>query len=338
MRLAAVGCASYRTRRAALAAGICCSVLAQPGLASQQASATEDTTLATEMSPPTDEAWWTGPMLANTPATPPQGGINGETFFFEQIGSKSRLYGSLALISYGVTDRLALEVKPMFGMTRVGGNTSKPGVGDLNLMAHYRLTSPAASPFEPTVAILIQQSLPLGRYDRLDTKPSPALGSGAASTTLSLYAQQAFRLPNRRLFRARINISKTFAGSADLHGESVYGTSAGFRGRAHPGDSTNIIIAGEYSVTRRWVLALDALYERSSAGSVSGIYEPGRSATPGAANFRIDRSEAFGVALAIEYNLNPNLGLRFGTRFKFRGRNAAPSITPAVALIFSLEP
>jgi len=91
-------------------------------------------------------------------------------------------------------------------------------------------------------------------------------------------------------------------------------------------------------VTRRWVLALDALYERSSAGSVSGIYKPGGIASPGTASFRIDRSQAFGVAPAIEYNLNSNLGLLFGTRFKFRGHNSASSITPAVALIFSLEP
>jgi hypothetical protein len=276
-------------------------------------------------------------MLANTPATPPQGGINGETFFFEQIGSKSRLHGSLILISYGVTDRLALEAKPMFGMIRAGGKTSKLSVGDLNLMAHYRLTSPDASRFEPTAAVLVQQSIPLGRYDRLDTKPAAALGSGAPSTTISLYAQQAFFLHNRRLFRARINLNRTFAGSADLHGESVYGTTAGFRGRARPGDSMSIILAGEYSVTRRWALALDAFYERTGSGSVSGFDEVS-SATPRSVSYRIDSSEAFGLAPAIEYNVSDNLGILIGTRFRFRGRNSLPSITPALAVVFALEP
>jgi hypothetical protein len=285
--------------------------------------------------PSPDEVWWTGPMLANTPATPGRGEINGETFFFDQIANGSRVYGSLTLLSLGITDRLALGVKPMIGMTRLDGQTSRLALGDVTLLAQYRMTSPAASAFRPTVAVVLQRGLATGRFDRLDTRPAAALGNGAPSTTVSLYAQQSFTLANGRRFRARTNLSRTFFGRARVEGESVFGTSPGFRGRASPGDDTALIVAGEYSLSRRWALALDLVYERTEGGSVVGRYEPG-SGRDG--RQRIDKSAFFALAPAIEYNFSADLGMLVGTRVKVRGHNSAPSITPAVALVFAFNP
>ncbi len=339
MMLAPPRCASHWPRTTVLVVGVGSITLAtSSALASEPAKTIVTTPLGTMREPSSDEAWWTGPMLANTPATPPRGHVTGETFLFVEVKRDSRLHGSLILISYGVTDRLALGLKPMFGLNRVGTKSSQPGIGDLTVLAQYRLTSPTASARKPTIALVLQRSLPLGRYDQLDTRPTTGLGKGAQSTTVSLYAQQSFRLINGHLFRARLNLSRTFAGRADIDGASVYGTTAGFRGRALPGDSAVIVVAGEYSVTRRWALALDVVYERTGFGSISGLYEPGDTVAPGAVQLRIDRSEAFALAPAIEYSLNGNLGVLLGTRFKFRGHNSAPSVTPALAITFALRP
>jgi len=51
---------------------------------------------------------------------------------------------------------------------------------------------------------------------------------------------------------------------------SVYGTSEGFRERANPGPSVFVDAAWEYSVTRHWVVALDATYRRQDNTRVIG--------------------------------------------------------------------
>ncbi len=78
-----------------------------------------------------DEAWWTGPMLANSGATLPRGHALVETYLFEQRGQGSKLRGSLTYLLYGVTDRLTVGLKPMFGSTSVAGRASPIGTGDL---------------------------------------------------------------------------------------------------------------------------------------------------------------------------------------------------------------
>src|SRR4051812_9377102 len=62
-----------------------------------------------------DQAWWTGPMLANSAATLPQGHVLVETYAFDQIVGRTSSYGSLTYLLYGVTDTLTLGARPMFG-------------------------------------------------------------------------------------------------------------------------------------------------------------------------------------------------------------------------------
>ena len=86
---------------------------------------------------------------------------------------------------------------------------------------------------------------------------------------------------------------------------SVYGTAAGFRGHAKPGSSILLNAAGEYSLTRHWVLALDAIYRHQGNTPVNG-YNLANPALPILLNS--GSSDAFGLAPAIEYNLNSKLG------------------------------
>jgi hypothetical protein len=102
----------------------------------------------------------------------------------------------------------------------------------------------------PTTALVVQEGLPLGKYDRLGSRPSDGLGGGAYTTQLSLYSQTYFWMPNGRLLRTRLDVSNTFSNSVRIEDVSVYGTGDGFRGRASPGMSQFVDLAGEYSVTQ----------------------------------------------------------------------------------------
>ncbi|HEX7849743.1 MAG TPA: hypothetical protein VF485_08430, partial [Sphingomonas sp.] len=168
-------------------------------------------------------------------------------------------------------------------------------------------------------------------YDRLDTHPGVGLGSGVHATTLSLYAQQYFWLRNGRIFRARLNIASSWSDKARIDGASVYGTPAGFTGRASPGPRFDVGISGEYSVTRNWVLGLDLVTSRTACTKVSGT-----AASAGGplstVRFVLPRVQSWGIAPAIEYSWRPNLGVLLAARFIPRGHNMPGSVTPAVAI------
>jgi hypothetical protein len=205
-------------------------------------------------------------------------------------------------------------------------------VGDVSVQAQYRLTKYKPGGWMPTTAINIQESLPIGRYDRLDNKPSDGFGSGAYATTLSLYSQTFFWTPNGRILRTRLDFAYTVSNRARLRGVSVYGTPVGFRGHADPGDSFNVDLAFEYSVTREWVLAMDIAWQRDAATKVSGHYTPTGASAPVALQARAPVSESLILAPAVEYSWTPNIGVIVGARIVPAGRNTTASVTPAIAI------
>lgn len=296
---------------------------------------------------PLQDAWWTGPMLAPSAATLPQGHFLIEPYLYDVTtqgayspnGSRHAVphaneFGSLTYALYGLTDKLTIGSIPTFGYNTSSGAPSSAGIGfgDLTLQAQYRLTQFHECHWMPTISIAAQQAFPTGKYDQLGQRMNDGLGSGVYTTTLAIYSQMYFWLPNRRILRMRFNVLPSFSSSANVEGASVYGTSAAFRGHAQPGDSIFVDASWEYSVTRRWVLALDATYRYATSTRLDG-YDTAQPDSP-----RIQTasgpSEAFGFAPAIEYSWNSNLGVLVGTRLIPAGRNTAATITPAFAINF----
>lgn len=309
-------------------------------LAAATLSATATATVAAADEAPRQplaDAWWTGPLLAPSPATLPAGHILVEPYLFDiqprkhidRDGHRSAVPhddngGSLAYINYGLTDEVTIGLVPHFGYRRAadGSHSSGIGVGDLTVQAQYRLRAYRPGSWAPALGVVLQESLPIGRHDRLEGRPNDGFGSGAYATTLGLYSQTYFWTPNGRILRTRLDLSYTWSADAQVRGQSVYGTPSGFRGRANPGDSFNADLAFEYSATRNWVLALDLAVQQDWATRVSG---GGFRASSGA-------SRAFIVAPAVEYNFNPGLGVIVGARIVPAGRNITTSVAPVIAV------
>jgi len=309
---------------------------------------------AREVSPPSsvvrqalDDAWWTGPMLANTAATAPPGHFLIEPYFYDVIGeghydgggvrrgaARSDGFGSSTFVVYGVADRVAVGLIPAAGFNTVNGGRSSagPGLGDAGLLAQYGLTRFQAGSWMPTTAVNVQENFPTGRYDRLGNRPSDGFGSGAFTTTLSFYSQTYFWLPNGRILRMRFNLSQAFSSNVHVEDASVYGTEPGFRGSARPGSSFTVDAAWEYSLTRSWVLASDVIYRHSANTRVSGTTLPGLGGDAPAIKLDSGSSDAVGLAPAIEYSWKANLGVLLGARVIAAGRNTAATITPVLAI------
>jgi hypothetical protein len=296
-----------------------------------------------------EDAWWTGPMLAPSAASLPKGHALIEPYLFtvitnghfdangnRQSGPNEQDIGSLTYVLYGVTDRLTLGMIPRFSYNAPADapNSSGVGFGDLTLQAGLGLTQFREDHRIPTISFVVQETLPTGRYDQL-SRASDGFGAGAWTTTLAVYSQDYFWMPNGRILRTRLDVGYSISSSASVRDASVYGTPPGFAGHAWPGDGLNVDVAGEYSVTRNWVLALDIVYQHNHNTHVSGTVGSGSSGTPpGGSVFQADSGPSWyvGFAPAIEYNWNARIGALLGVRIIGIGRNTAASVTPAIAL------
>jgi hypothetical protein len=278
-----------------------------------------------------EDAWWTGPIVAAGANTLPPGHFLIEPYVFDSIrqdGTRNHSLGSLTYVLYGLIDDLSVGVIPRFGYNSPssGASSSRVDVGDFMVQGQYRLTRFREGSWLPTLSVVLAETLPTGRYDRLGTRPSDGFGHGAYTTTLSLYSQTFLWMPNGRIVRTRLNLSYSLSSGVGVDGVSVYGTGGGFHGRARPGRSLLIDSAWEYSLTRRWVLATDLTYEHDASTSVVGVDSAGpRYLDSGS-------SHALNLAPAIEYNWSSRMGVIAGAIVTPASRNVAVSLTPVVAV------
>lgn len=302
------------------------------------AGATSATGVAARQS--LDDARWTGPLLAPSAATLPQGHWLLEPYVYDVMtygrfdrnstlrsAGAAHEVGSLTYIEYGVVDRFTLGLIPRFGLheSAAGQESAGLAVGDFTVQGAYGLTQFRQGSWMPATSLVIGETFPTGKYDRLDGRTDGALGSGAYSTTLSLYSQTYLWMPNGRILRSRLDLSYSLSRWASLRGMSVYGTSAGFVGRAHPGPSAVADLAFEYSLTQSWVLAADINWEHDGSTRVEGGY----------ASYKVQDSGAddlLYLAPAIEYNWSDTMGVIAGARVAASGRNTAATATPVAAI------
>ena len=292
------------------------------------------------------DAWWTGPLLAASASTLPKGHVLVEPYLFDitsrghfdadgnrHASSQEHTVGSLTYMLYGITDRITAGMIPMFAFRHgTGPSSSGIGIGDLQLQAQYRLTLFQEGRRVPTLSFVVGETLPTGKYDRLGERPNDGIGGGAHTTTLSRYSQYYFWMPNGRILRTRLDLSRAFSDSAQLEDVSVYGTEQGFRGRAEPGNSFVADLAFEYSMTRNWVLALDVVHSRSASTRVAGMYPASGNMLAVSIDAESGSSRTIYVAPAVEYNFTGNVGVIVGARFTPWGGNSTSSFTPVAAI------
>jgi len=293
-----------------------------------------------------DEAWFTGPMLAPNAATLPQGHVLLEPYLYDLIsnghfdssgGRHSGPYehdvGSQGYLLYGLTDRITAGMIPRFSYDEPAGaaNSSGIDVGDITLQAGYGLTRYVPGETMPATALVVQLTVPTGRYDQL-RRASDGVGAGAWTSALAFYSQDYFWMPNGRILRLRLDLTYAVSTSVGLRDESVYGTPLGFRGRAWPGDGFTADAAAEYSLTSRWVLAFDVVYQNNANTRVTGLVTAPEGGAP--EGFATDSGAAYSIAFApaIEYNWSSRIGTLLGVRIIELGRNTSASLTPAIAL------
>ena len=271
-------------------------------------------------------ARWTGPMLASTAETLPHGHFYTEPYFFDVIVHGDHHPGSSGFYQYGLFDNLTVGLQPSFA-TATNHLNRGMAIGDFKLLSQLRLTHFTPQHRVPTIALVLNEVIPTGKFDRL-APFEEGHGSGAFATEVGVNVQHWFLLDNGRLLRARINVLHRFYDRTNVEGRSVYGTDAVFRGHARPGARTTLIGAVEYSLTNEWVLAFDVEADFAGRARITGQEPSGgplisTSSPP---------SRDVGFAPAVEYNWSPSTGALLGIWIIPKGHNSPPSVTPAIAI------
>jgi hypothetical protein len=297
-----------------------------------------------------EDAWWTGPINASSAAMLPQGHILVEPYLYDvitdgrfdangrrQATANEHDLGSLTYLLYGLSDRITVGLIPRFGVNQPARQPNDAGVGDTTLEAGYGLTQYQDGRWMPQISVVLDETVPTGRYDRL-ARASEGFGAGSFTTALSVYSQDYFWMPNGRILRARLDLTYAVSTAVDVRDQSVYGTASGFRGDAYPGDSFTADAAAEYSLTRSWVLALDAIYQHGASTRVSCRMAAQTTGAFTMPSFQVKSrsSDLIGFAPAIEYNWNGSVGVLVGVRIFEIGRNVTASVTPVIALNLAL--
>lgn len=281
-----------------------------------------------------DDAWWTGPMLAPGSGTLTPGHFLIEPYFYDVSAGRSHSYGNLTYILYGLADGLTIGASPTAGFNTLGGAPSSSGIGlgDASAIAQVRLLRRRPDSWLPATAFNVTETFPTGRYDRLGERPSDGFGSGVYTTTLSLYTQSYFWMPNGRIVRMRVNVSRAWSSTAAIDGVSVYGTDGAFRGSARPGAAFSADVAWEYSLTRSWVLALEFNNRYQAATRVRGTERGDADGAMATARLDAPASDALAIAPAVEYSWTPNVGVLLAMRVIPQGHHTTRSITPVIAI------
>ena len=270
-------------------------------------------------------ARWTGPLLASNAETLPQGHFYTEHYFFDGISGGDHHPGTSGFYQYGLTDNWTVGVQPFFSF---GTQSHDRGaaIGDFKLLSQVRVSHFSPDHQAPSVSLVTNLILPTAKYDHLDALKS-GHGSGSFAPEIGVNVQQYFLLENGRLLRARINILKDFPLRTDVSGRSVYGTDAGFRGRARPGSKTTALLGAEYSVTKELVIAFDVEADHWGRTEITG-----RDASGVPVDRRTAKSWNVGFAPAVEYNWSDRGGAILGVWIVPKGHNTRSSVTPAIAI------
>jgi hypothetical protein len=283
------------------------------------------------------DAWWTGPMLANSAATLPRGHMLAEPYVYDVIGidahgGNSNGFGSRSYLEYGLTDRLTVGAIPVFGFNEVnsGLNSSHVAMGDQTVLAQFGLTKFREGSRTPTTAVMFQETFPTGKYDNLGSTPTNGLGAGSYTSQIAFNTQTYFWARTGRILRMRLNLAESFSTTATVRGVSVYGTSENFRGGAKPGLNSYLDWAWEYSLTRKWVVAIDTTYSYTTSTLITGANATRHGTFP--QRLSSGWSDSVGFAPALEYSWKPTIGILLGTRILALGHNNSSTVSPAIAI------
>ena len=288
-----------------------------------------------------NDQWFTGPLVAPSPALSKAGQFVLEPYLSATLdtgrysanghqaggSNQSRTFALFSLFEYGITDRLTIEVVPQINYAWNDTTTSRGIVAsDTPVDFKYRFVDQVVNTAIPSASVSLGIDFPSGPYDTLGS-PLEEIGTGVYYARQGAVLQWLFNTYGDHPLRIRLwGSAQEPLNDPTISDLSVYGTSAGFHGKAKAGMTATGGISPEYALNQRWVLAADIVRSYTGGSSVLG-------ADAGAVFADREGSKAnWSFAPAVEYNWSPRYGIIGGVQFSFAGHNTSSYVTPQLAV------
>lgn len=279
--------------------------------------------------------WFTGTLLSSRGTSLGKGHMVVEPYVYYtrygglyndnwrlQSATSSRSLTQQTYLIYGLTDLIDVEIAPQWIGNYARGNSSD-GFGDLPVQLGVQVWRSPAESRLPDVRIWVQEIFPTGRYSNLSLEAADLerTGGGSYATTFGIALQKAIPLGGEHVLRYRLNATYGIYSSVSVQGFNAYGGGFGTAGRVSPGAVSTVTIAGEYSLTRQLILALDIGFQSVNATQFSG--SPGFDVQSQPASVGRGSSNLLTIAPALEYSWNQHVGMLAGPWMSLSGRNTS---------------
>jgi len=286
--------------------------------------------------------WYTGPLITASANNVPKGKYNVQGYLFITTdyaqfndNRKSKdipnifTLKPLLLFQKGLLTWLDITVIGQ-GFFRWREGEYAQRYGDTSVQCGFQLVK--QTPYVPSVRLILGESFPTGRYQKLHPEKAgiDASGSGAFETIVGLVVNKIFWSNPKHPVSVRFATTYNFPDhSVEVEEFNAYGGGFGTDGKICAGSTLNLDLGVEVSLTQKWVFASDVAYSFSTKSTFSGtpgFIAPGIPAANGGPT-----SDNLSLAPAIEYNVSSTGGFIGGVWFPITGRNSSNFISAVLS-------
>ena len=291
--------------------------------------------------------WYTGPIVAGSANCLMPGIWNIQPYIYFQdtygtydqhwgFHSQNKTFSVINTCSFqrGLTNWMDIT----FGMGTTYNKKEKYddfGLIDMHITLAFQALRDKKNSFQPSIRFGLIEVFPSGKYENLSPEKmgADAMGGGSYVSSLFLHLSKIQYWWIKHPLSWRINLIYNFFSDVDVHGFNSYGGGFGTDGTVKLENMFTGVFAFEFSLTQRWVLALDTVY--IDAGKTKFKGNPGIYADGSEASNTLGHKYQLSFAPAIEYNISENGGFIGGVWLTAMGENSSAFISGILSFTYT---
>jgi hypothetical protein len=284
--------------------------------------------------------WFTGPILTPTPITMPVGhpGLEVAWLAGERYGhynSHWNIDHAPSIWSTGPYVDFQIGFNEFLGAEYIGAllaNFSRDAhythLVDSIFRFGFQISTDQEDSWIPDFRILLQETVPTGKYQKLDPSKhgTDLTGQGSFQTGIHLAFQKLLHPIKGHDLRLRWTFGYFIPAAVHVSGFNYMGGNAETKGKIYPGPYFSGYLCGEYALSRRWAICVESNYQ---------IGAPGRFSRGKGPNIKVPSFRQVSLAPEIQHTFTPDLGILIGAWFTVAGKNSIAFTNYFISILYS---
>lgn len=293
------------------------------------------------------EPWYTGPLLCTSGTNLAKGQICVQPYYgygdsFVKVDKSWSHHAQpntitnegVLYLQAGITNWL--DVTAIFECSsRKNGDQKAFGFGDIGVRLGFQIVKEKEFTLLPSIRLTIKEIFPNAKYNNLNPNKFgiDAFGSGCYDTKIGIAVSKIVYFVKKHPICWYFNLDYYVSTNVNVKGFNSYGGGFNAKGKVNPGNSIVSDFSFEFSLTQRWVYAMDFYYVYVPTTKFKGY--PGLTQIGTLSINSFDRAEALFLSPCIEYNFTNDIGIIVGTIFSMWGKNITPLKAYAASVTFT---